>query len=70
MPVSEAQKRATEEYERKTYVHVRTRVRHDDANLLYSHTLNRNESVNGFINRAVREQIKRDAINADASRQP
>ena len=58
--VSEAQKRATAKYEKKAYVQVRTRFKPDDAKFLYEHAEKQNESVNGFVNRAVLEQIKRD----------
>ena len=61
MAVSEAQKKATARYEKKAYVQVRTRFKPDDAKNLYAHAEQRKESVNGFINRAVIEQIERDS---------
>ena len=65
MPVSEAQRRAISKYDSKTYKKVILRFKLDDLERLHGHIKERDESFNGFVNRAVSEQVKRDANEAE-----
>lgn len=59
MPLSEARKRANQKYIEKQG-EIKVRVSKDRKNLIQSHAEARGESVNGFINRAIDNQIKED----------
>ena len=62
MPVSEAKKRANLKYDSKTYKKIMIRMRIEDVGKLHEHVGKRGESLNGFVNRAVSEQIERDSM--------
>jgi len=65
MPVSEAQRRAISKYDSKTYKKVMIRLKLDDLERLHDHIKERGESLNGFVNRAIDNQVKRDkAVSA------
>ena len=65
MTVSKAQKKATAEYEKRNYDKVLLRLEKGDKDKIKSHADGRGESLNGFINRAIKETIDRDSGNSD-----
>lgn len=61
MPVSEAQKKATAKYEQQKYDKVLLRLlEKGKKDKIKAHADNQGESLNGFINRAIDETMKRD----------
>lgn len=60
MPVSEARKRANAKYNAKAYDKTMIRLYAGELDQVRSHAEQRGESLNGFIGRAIREQIQRD----------
>ena len=63
MPKSEAKKRSDAKYDKKTYEQLNFKVRRDaeiNGNYIRAHAIEQGESINGFINRAVKETIERD----------
>lgn len=61
MPLSEAQKRATQKYKAKSVKRVPLDMQTADYESMKKHAENTGESVNGFIKRAISETIERDA---------
>lgn len=60
MPISEARKRANTKYEAKAYDKTLIRLYAGELDTIRDHAQRRGESLNGFICRAIREQIQRD----------
>ena len=60
MPVSEARRKANERYNAKAYDEIMVRVPKGHKAELQAHAEQRNESLNGFINRAIDTQLERD----------
>ena len=60
---TEAQKKAQQKYMEK-YAVARVRIENEEYEVIKAHAAARGESVNGFINRAITNQIERD--NAEA----
>lgn len=60
MPVSEARKRANAKYNAKAYDKTMIRLYAGELDQVRSHAEQRGESLNGFICRAIREQMRRD----------
>lgn len=64
MPLSEARKRANKKWNdenlNKLYDRVSVLVSKGKKDIIKSHAESRNESVNGFINRAIDEAMERD----------
>lgn len=60
MPVSKAQRRATDKYIAEKTDEIKLRVPKGKKGIIKAHAESRGESVNSFINRAVDETIKRD----------
>lgn len=60
MAVSEAQKKATAKYEAKVYDKTLLRLPKGKLSAIKAHAAARGESVNGFINRAIDNQMERD----------
>lgn len=60
MAVSKAQKRATAKFEQQNYDKVLLRMPKGKRENIKSYAESRGESLNGFINRAIYETIKRD----------
>lgn len=58
--ISEARKRATDKYLREKVDEIKVRVPKGRKAELQAHAEQRGESLNGFIGRAIDEQIKRD----------
>lgn len=67
MPISDSQNKANKKYKSKTYKQITLLIRNEDYAELETFLLDKNESKNGFIKRAIKEQIKRD-INEDQGR--
>lgn len=64
-PKTEAQKKAQKKYmESVATIQIRTTI--DRRDIIKAHALDRGESVNGFINRAIQEAMERD----NAARRP
>ena len=61
MAVSSSQKKATAKYEKRNYDKVLLRLDKGEKERIKAHADNRNESINGFIKRAIDESIERDA---------
>lgn len=64
MAVSKAQQQATNKYIAKAYDRINLTVPKGQKDEIQAHAAARGESVNGFINRAITNQIERD--NAEA----
>lgn len=60
MATSKAQQKATAKYEAKAYDKTLVRLPKGRLEEVRDHTAARGESVNGFINRAIVNQIERD----------
>ena len=60
MPVSNAQKKATQKWESKAYDKVTYRLPKGMKNEIDKHIANSNESANGFVRRAIDEALERD----------
>lgn len=60
MPISEARKRANTKYEAKAYDKTLIRLYAGELDTIRDHAQQRGESLNGFICRAIREQLQRD----------
>jgi len=66
MPVSEAQKKATMKYMKNNYDRVELKVPKGKKASLQAHADARGESLNGFVNRAIDNQVAWD--NSDSPR--
>ncbi len=60
MAVSEAQKRATEKWQKEKVDDLRVRVPKGQRAVIQGHAARQGESLNGFINRAIKETMERD----------
>lgn len=60
MPVSEARRKANERYNAKAYDAIKVHVPKGHKAELQAHAEQQNESLNGFINRAIDTQLERD----------
>lgn len=60
MPISEARRKANERYNAKAYDEIKVRVPKGHKEELQAHAEQQNESLNGFINRAIDTQLERD----------
>lgn len=61
MALSEARKRANEKWNAKAYDEIKVRVEKGKKDIIKAHAEQHdNGSVNGFINRAISETMKRD----------
>ena len=60
MSTSKAQQKATAKYVKQNYDRIEVKVPKCRKTELQAHAAKRGESVNGFINRAIDEQVKRD----------
>lgn len=62
MPASKAQQKAVAKYMKDNYDEIKVRVPKGRKAELQVHAEKREESLNGFIGRAIEEQIKRDHL--------
>ena len=60
MPISEARKRANAKYNAKAYDKTMIRLYAGELDTIRNHAQQRGESLNGFICRAIREQMRQD----------
>lgn len=60
MPISKAQQDAVNKYKRANYDRVEMLVPKGKKEIIKAHAESMSESVNGFINRAIDNQIERD----------
>ena len=60
MAVSKANQRAVAKYTKANYDDIKVRVDKGKRDIIKSHAESRGESVNGFINRAIKETMERD----------
>ena len=65
MPRTPASNAAQYKYNRTNLKRVPLDVQKEEYNRIKAHADTRGESVNGFIKRAIKEQMQRDADNAD-----
>ena len=61
MPVSKAQQKAVYKYVAANYDEIKLRVPKGDRDRIKAHADTSGESVNGFIVRAIKSQMQRDA---------
>ncbi len=60
-PISEARRRANEKYNIKAYDEIKVRVPKGKKELIQAHAVAKDESLNGFVNRAIDETMVRDS---------
>lgn len=60
MAISAARKRANEKYNQKAYDQIMVRVKRGQKAAITSHAQQQGESLNGFLNRAIQNQISID----------
>lgn len=60
MPASKAQQKAVAKYMKENYDNFQIRMPKGKKDELKTHAEGRGESLNGFINRAIRETVQRD----------
>ena len=60
MAISKAQQKATAKYVKQNYDEIKVRVKSGDKEMIKQHADSRGETVNGFINRAIKEAMERD----------
>ena len=60
MPISESQRKAVRKYNEKAYDRLEISVTKGKKATLQAHAAERNESLNGFVNRAIDETMERD----------
>ena len=65
MPASKAQQRAVAKYMRANYDEIKIRIPKGARDEIRQHADRQGESVNAFIQRAIREQIARDTASMD-----
>ena len=64
MPTTPAQQRATAKYKKNTYDRMETLLPKGQKTDLQSHAAAMGESLNGFVNRAIKEALERDRARA------
>lgn len=67
MPVSEARRKANERYNAKAYDAIKVHVPKGHKAELQAHAEQQNESLNGFINRAIDTQLEQDYLPLEQS---
>ena len=60
MPASKANQRAVAKYMKENYDEIKVRVPKGERETIRAHAETRGESLNGFIQRAVRETMERE----------
>lgn len=63
MPASKAQQKAVTKYMKENYDELKVRTPKGTKETIKAHAEHRGESVNGFINRAIKETMDRDEEN-------
>ena len=63
MSLTEAQKRANAKYNAKAYDRIELKVKKGEKDKIKAHAEKKdNGSINGFVNRAIRETMERDNV--------
>ena len=57
MAYSEAQKKAVKKYNEKSYDEIKIRVKKGNKEIIQKHAADKNETVNGMINRLLENEI-------------
>lgn len=65
MALSEARRKANEKYNAKAYDEIKIRVPKGQKETMQVHAESQNESLNGFINRAIGETVELDKAKKD-----
>jgi len=65
MALTEARKRATVKYKLKAYGRIYLEVKKEEKQKIEEHAQERSESLNGFIKRAITNQITQDNAPSD-----
>lgn len=60
MAISKAQQKATAKYVKQNYDEIKVRVKSGEKEMIKQHADSRGETVNGFINRAIKEAMERN----------
>lgn len=60
VPISDAQKRAVAKYNAANYERVELRLEKGQKDIIKAHAERRGESLNAFVNRAIKETLQRD----------
>ena len=60
MTATKAQQRAVNKYMKENYDEIKVRTEKGKKEIIRAHAESHGESVNGFINRAIDEQMQRD----------
>ena len=60
MPASKAQQKAVSKYMKENYDEIKVRVSKGQKDIIKAHAESQGESVNGFISRAIENQMERD----------
>lgn len=60
MALSDARKRANEKYNAKAYEQIQLRIKKGQKKVIQDHAVSMGESVNGFILRAIKNQMEID----------
>ena len=60
MAISKAHQKATAKYVKQNYDEIKVRVKSGEKEMIKQHADSRGETVNGFINRAIKEAMERD----------
>lgn len=55
-----SQTQASAKYNAKTYEEIKVRVKKGEKEIIKKHAESKNESLNGFINRAIKNQMESD----------
>ncbi|MCD7753897.1 MAG: hypothetical protein LUH41_05070 [Clostridiales bacterium] len=70
MPVSKAQQKAVHKYVKNNYDRMELTLPKGQKAIIKSHAEAQGESVNGFVNRAIFNQIERDTGGGAPNEQP
>ena len=60
MPLTDARKRANAKYNKKAYDRIEVKVKKGERQIIADHAAAMGESVNAFINRAIKMQMQLD----------
>ena len=63
MSISESQRKAVAKYNAKSYDRIELKVLKGEKDKIREHATQQGESINGFVNRAIRETMVRDVPN-------
>lgn len=64
MAISDAQRKAVAKYNAANYDRIELRIEKGQKQQLKDHAEARGETLNGFVNRAIRETVERDTATA------